>query len=144
MARRVEADKGSISGEHLGRLAGFKNWRRNGVWVNVLDALHRNRPWTPQLAIDRHQPRLLSCAQRSASGGTDSSASGHEWGWVCGLLEVGCDSSVVYHRLVETARLRRGRDAERYARRTVARAREHVGLGRHERSTREGLTSRPS
>jgi hypothetical protein len=146
LAQRVEADQGSISGEHLGRLAGFKNWKRDGVWVNFLDATHRDRPWTPQLVtIDRHEPRLPSCAHRFASGGTDSSASGREWGWVCGLLEAGCDPAVVYHRLVETARPRRGRDAERYARRTVARARERVGLSTTTRKPREkGLTSWPS
>ena len=36
LAARFSADKGSISGEHLGRLAGFKNWKRAGCWVNRL------------------------------------------------------------------------------------------------------------
>jgi hypothetical protein len=38
-AHRIDVDLGSISGEHLGRLlAGFKNWKRRGRWVNVLTA----------------------------------------------------------------------------------------------------------
>ena len=145
LAQRVEADRGSLSGEHLGRLAGFKNWKRNGVWVNVLEAPRRNRPWTPQLAeINPRKPRLAESSGVVSAGSTDSSPSGREWGWVCGLLEAGCDPSVVYHRLVETARPRRGRDAERYARRTVARARELIGLSTTRDPRERGLTSRPS
>ena len=33
---KVDADPGSVSGEHLGRLAGMKNFKRAGQWVNVL------------------------------------------------------------------------------------------------------------
>ncbi len=37
---KVNADLGSVSGEHLGRLAGTRNWKRASVWVNVVnDAL---------------------------------------------------------------------------------------------------------
>ncbi len=32
---RAGAARASTSGEHLGRLAGFRNWRRAGVWVNT-------------------------------------------------------------------------------------------------------------
>ena len=72
----------SISGEHLGRLAGFKNWKRGGTWVNVLGASCHGRHWDP------------------------------------------------------TVRPRRGRDAERYARRTLHRALERVYSG-HWPTTRE-------
>jgi hypothetical protein len=36
LAERIGGDLGSVSGEHLGRLAGFKNWKRGGCWVNVV------------------------------------------------------------------------------------------------------------
>jgi hypothetical protein len=39
LAARFGADKGSISGEHLGRLAGFKNWKRSGCWLRCLARL---------------------------------------------------------------------------------------------------------
>jgi len=124
LASRVDADPGSTSGEHLGRLAGFKNFKRGGVWVNVLDASLRSRPWKPQLD-DTHvnDTRLPT---RSSSSGIDTSASGREWGWVCGLLESGCDPEDIYLDLVDQARPRRGPDAERYASRTLKHALAHV------------------
>lgn len=36
LAPLINADPASTSGEHLGRLAGFRNWKRDGVWVGVL------------------------------------------------------------------------------------------------------------
>ena len=36
LAECMGADLGSVSGEHLGRLAGFRNWKRGGCWVNVV------------------------------------------------------------------------------------------------------------
>lgn len=125
LARRVDADPASTSGEHLGRLAGFKNLKRSGAWVNVLDTTHRSRPWTPQL--DCNYASHCRLPQRPiSSSGTDTSASGREWGWICGLLESGRDPDDVYLSLVEQARSRRGSDAERYARRTLDRAVAHI------------------
>jgi hypothetical protein len=46
--RTLGGDPASVSGEHLGRLAGFKNWKRGGCWVNVRPAT-QGRPW---LAVD--------------------------------------------------------------------------------------------
>ena len=122
LVQRIEADPASISGEHLGRLAGFKNWKRSGVWVNVLKVSRNNRPWVAQFATGHE---TLSSEQYPRAG-TDSSSSSREWGWICGLLESGCDATTAYLRLVERARPRRGHDAERYAHRTVVRACAHV------------------
>jgi hypothetical protein len=36
LAEKFGTDPGSVSGEHLGRLAGFRNWKRGGCWVNIL------------------------------------------------------------------------------------------------------------
>jgi hypothetical protein len=138
LAQRIEADPASTSGEHLGRLAGFKNWKRSGAWVNVLDASRHNRPWAAQFSIDHEKP-LPSTGRRPVSGALDSSSSGREWGWICGLLEAGCDATTAYFRLVERARPRRGRDAERYACRTVARARAHVAAGQPRENHERGV-----
>ena len=117
-----DADPGSVSGEHLGRLAGYRNWKRHGPWVNVLAATLCGPPITT--LSNRQQPDVLPTRRRSqppknSAVGLDTSESGREWGWVMGALQSGLDPAWVYHQLVARARPRRGADAERYARRTV-------------------------
>ena len=128
LAAQIEADPGSVSGEHLGRLAGFKNWKRGGPWVNVIDASLRGRHWhpkpqtlvqTPDSNLPAAPARVSSCGQ---TAGTDSSQSGNEWGWVCGLLEAGFDDKDVFEMLVDRAGHRRGKDVQRYAHRTIKQA----------------------
>ena len=124
LASRVGADRGSVSGEHLGRLAGFRNWKRAGVWVNLVAAYEDLPPWNPTAALIDLPSEKLNSDPPSAGppSGYDTTPSGTEWGWVCGMLEAGFHPSVVHARLVEHARPRRGPDAERYASRTIARA----------------------
>jgi hypothetical protein len=127
LARLVDADPASTSGEHLGRLAGFKNWKRGGVWVNILARSNRARPWDPIVALtDRSTLRRVGPFAPRSSPVTDrshdASASGREWGWVCSMLEQGRDPHAVHRRLIERAQDRRGRDTERYASRTVSSA----------------------
>jgi hypothetical protein len=127
---RIGADPGSVSGEHLGRLAGMKNWKRAGQWVNII---HRPdpyaSPWDPTLALqsDAHakRPAITPSAPARSSRG-DRSESAREWGWVCGALEAGLSPTAVYQRLLHHASPRRGPDAERYARYTIARAIRHT------------------
>jgi hypothetical protein len=131
LAARLGADPGSTSGEHLGRLAGFKNWKRGGTWVNVVDARHGKAVFEPRLEeVLRPPGRLRAAVPTSADAspgeGVDSSESGREWGWTCGMLEAGCDPHSVYSRLLDRARVRRGGDADRYALRTVSRAIESI------------------
>jgi hypothetical protein len=127
LAQRIASDPASTSGEHLGRLAGFKNWKRGGTWVNVIEAPRSGRCWIPTVEQkdEGFQPK---CSPRCQTHHPqhDTSESGKEWGWVCGLLEAGFLPHEVYLRLVERARLRRGSDAERYARLTIKRALDHV------------------
>jgi len=124
LARRAGADPASTSGEHLGRLAGFRSWKRDGVWVNVLGCHLRDRPWP--LRLDDGGGGARSPASAATTTTVDGSASAREWGWVCGLLEAGCDPAEVHRRLADRARPRRGDDAERYARRTIDRAVAHT------------------
>ena len=125
LAPRSGADVASTSGEHLGRLAGFKNWKRGGTWVNVVEASHRRRRWVPRAGdaapLLGVEPAPESTGDQTSCS-TDTSPSGVEWGWVCGMLEAGLPPRETYYRLVERARSRRGRDAERYARYTVGKA----------------------
>ena len=136
LAQRMGADLGSISGEHLGRLAGFKNWKRGGVWVNVVAASLQGKRWDPSgvpaiAPIKTPTPPSIAPtvvpARSRRHNSTDTSPSGREWGWVCGLLESGCPPERVYVRLLERACIRRGYDAPRYARRTLERALERTG-----------------
>jgi hypothetical protein len=121
LAARLDADRASTSGEHLGRLAGFKNWKRGGVWVNVLATPPHLPLWEPDataLAPQEPRPRRKGTTRLEAP---DQSESAKEWGWVMGALGAGCAPSWVEARLRERA-LRRGADAARYARLTVERA----------------------
>jgi hypothetical protein len=124
LAARIDADPASISGEHLGRLAGFRNWKRHGVWVNVLDAKRTEHPWDPSPALNAGvgAPSRGTSSRPTTEVALDTSPSGCEWAWVCSLLEAGRDIADIHRRLVEQARLRRGGDAERYARLTIGRA----------------------
>jgi hypothetical protein len=126
-AARLGGDPASVSGEHLGRLAGFKNWKRGGCWVNVRAAA-QGRPW---LTIDdlKATPPPSRAAPTRPQGGErlhDTTPSGQDWAWVCTRLEHGHHPDTIYARLVDRARPRRGADAERYAQRTLEHARRHV------------------
>ena len=127
---RIGADPGSVSGEHLGRLAGMKNWKRGGQWVNILHqpSAHRSA-WdpTPALRSASHAERpVITRSAPPRSCRVDQSASAREWGWVCGALKAGLSPTAVYQRLLNQASPRRGPDAERYARYTIARAIRHI------------------
>lgn len=129
LAARFGADKASVSGEHLGRLAGFKNWKRGGCWVNLLCGPEEGRRFPVQAMAAPTPPRATplappQSAARSVTG--DGSASAQEWGWVCRLLEAGQAPERVYQLLVDRAADRRGSDVERYAHRTVERAMMHT------------------
>lgn len=128
------ADPGSVSGEHLGRLAGYRNWKRRGPWVNVLAATLAGpsllAPRILNSESSRPLPRHLR-SQQQGRPGRDTSESGREWGWVLGALQAGLDPEIVYHRLLDRARDRRGSDAERYARRTIERAIAHIAMHGH-------------
>jgi len=142
LATELHADPRSCSGEHLGRLAGFRNVKAGGEWVNVeivspLTRRWRGRPMsmtTPhgpsetagRSAVIEH-PQWSTCrdsvhAASATVGGRDHSESGKEWGWVCGALKAGMSPEWIEHRLWQRARQRRGRDAKRYARLTVRNA----------------------
>lgn len=118
LARRLDGDHASVSGEHLGRLAGFKNWKRGGCWVNVVE-VGNGRLWDPPEAAAEPKPIVERAAP---SLGPDTSPSAREWGWVCGLLEARHDPREVYRRLLQAARQRGRRESERYARRTCMKA----------------------
>jgi hypothetical protein len=137
LAAKFGADPASISGEHLGRLAGFKNWKRCGCWVNVLacrvgPADLRKALAIPQEILEgRDAPPHRPTGSTTQWNGRDTSPSGMDWAWVCNMLEAGRDPLTVLRELVATTRARRGSDAERYALRTVEQAMIKVGRKLH-------------
>jgi len=124
--RTLEGDPASVSGEHLGRLAGFKNWKRGGCWVNVRPAA-QGRPWVVVDDLNTPpRPPVASTRPPGRDGRRDTTPSGHDWAWVCTRLERGLPPEAIYAQLVDRAMSRRGADAERYAQRTLEHARRHV------------------
>ena len=121
----------------LGRLAGFKNWKRCGCWVNVLACrvgpadLRRALAIPQEILEGRDAPPHRPTGSITNRSGRDTSPSGMDWAWVCNMLEAGMDPLAVLRELVATTRARRGSDAERYARRTVERAMIKVGRKLH-------------
>lgn len=125
LAKRAGADPASISGEHLGRLAGMRNWKRDGCWVNVL-ASSSVRPWVVPDLPEMGGRRVSASGPGGESAGRDQSPSGRDWAWACQQLEAGLEAQAVCVDLAARA-ARRGRHAERYARYTVERALRHIG-----------------
>lgn len=123
LAERTGADLASTSGEHLGRLAGFRNHKRQGPWVNVVAAAS-GPSWMPPASLIM---RTASCTAPTATGrrrscAVDRSPSGSDWAFTRAACERGDSPALILARLVERCRERRGADAERYARRTLERA----------------------
>lgn len=135
LVARTGADPASVSGEHLGRLAGFKNWKRGGPWVNVIalsppqlpawDAAPALGALRPLPAPTLHQSPTHSTAAAAPAQGRDASPSGREWAWTCCMLESGIHPDQILVALVQHATPRRGSDASRYARLTLRRALAH-------------------
>jgi hypothetical protein len=134
-----QADRGSVSGEHWGRLPGFKNNKpeRDQCWVNLVGTKSCGLLLDPTL--------VLPCPpQPPARGGVvqshtyseaprqrgRSSESEREWGWVMGALGSGIKPDQVFERLVERCHARRGADAMRYSQLTVRKACAKLGIPR--------------
>lgn len=137
LAVRTGGDPASTSGEHLGRLAGFKNWKRGGSWVNVLGlASPQKRPWDPVLIHPTRPfgptPHPVVTATTSSTSGRDTSPSGREWAWTCSMVERGVDPTEILTSLSHRAAPRRGSDAARYARFTLSRALQRCHIRRPE------------
>ena len=122
-------DPGSVSGEHFGRFPGFRNWKRGGVWVNLISLPDTGLPRLKTFASSLpHGGRRGSSGRSTSSVETnDKSESGREWGWVCGFVEHGKDPEEILRQLEIRARDRGKNDPEGYARRTVARALSFTG-----------------
>lgn len=121
----IGADPGSISGEHWGRLAGMRNHKRAGCWVNVLLSSHHGA-FDPALAPTGNANRLVtpktSVTISSSTARQQRDESVAEFAWCCHRLRDGWSIDRIERHLRRRA-ARRGKHApDDYARRTVAAA----------------------
>lgn len=123
LARRLNADPASISGEHFGRLPGLRNWKRGGCWVTIRATNLQSDRLDPEALLTESEtaPRTNPESFPSRTGG-DRSPSAQEWGWVCGALENGLPLSEIRQWLIQRAIHRRGFDTERYVDLTIRNA----------------------
>jgi len=126
------ADPASVSGDHWGRLAGFRN-RKTGrdCWVNLRRASGALPPLRTEGFLVEGAPGRFSPTEggsvvgkglASAGPGRASSESEREWALVMRRLEQGDAPAEVEAWLADLARTRRGDDVARYARLTVTKA----------------------
>lgn len=126
-------DPGSVSGEHFGRLPGFKNNKREGCWVNIKTiTIGAGRLYPVPVDLEAEAPFPFArdkeaVSQRAAC----ASESEREFGYVIGRLRWLSQSSPerlqeeaerLTDELIERARARGKRNPSQYARRTVAAA----------------------
>lgn len=127
LAQHYGADKMSVSGEHWGRFAGFRNHKR-GSWVNWL-ITSDSPPMTVSSISTPTGQQAGGCVIHSPSNRTrpisrsiDDSPSGAEWGWVMGFLSATGDAQRAIDRLAEQADARGKSNPRSYAERTVRKA----------------------
>lgn len=130
LAEQYGGDFGSISGEHFGRFAGFRNHKRAGCWVNVI-AMGKGTllPTNRLLAADALPPPR---SERSIVGGrvlqkhSGQDMSADEFGWVLGRLrwakangKLELEVALIRDRLAEQSSRRGKRNPIDYASRTI-------------------------
>lgn len=134
--KKIGGDVGSTSGEHYGRLAGFKNHKRGGCWVNILQyRLDGNpMPVSDMLVSQPSQPSApnpVSSASPLPKGGRvlesvdneieleagDSQESHKEFKYACMSLEHGMGEEKIINNIAKRALMRGKRRTESAARR---------------------------
>jgi hypothetical protein len=111
-------DKGSISGEHLGRLCGFKSQKRN-YWVKHFSESNSKRYDPPDLRVSPF-PQGGACANIRQEG--QSSLSEKDFSWVLSETRKGIRPDDLIQSLATSAEARGKPAPMKYAVRTVRRA----------------------
>lgn len=111
------SDKGSISGEHLGRLCGFKSQKRK-CWVKYVRSSQAIK-YSPPKPEPSSLPRRGACANKNAGMKTMSEV---EFSWVLSKARRGLSSNTLINILEKSAKARGKPSPEKYAERTVRRA----------------------
>ncbi len=140
LAQKVGADRAATSGIQPGRIPGFKNHKRGGCWVNVL-----KRPKGKPLDVETIKPAAVTTPannprpKKSAVpvGGSKplppvtsnrrpgKTQSEVDFQWTILKVKEGVEDEEIV-RLLAISATRKGRSAEKYARRTLAAAKERL------------------
>jgi len=117
------SDPGSVSGNHLGRLCGFKSQKRK-CWVNLVRASSRSR-YHP-IIKNTSLPLGGLCASENILKKAHSSPSEREFGWVLGRLRSGVPLNRIEEDLLQASRQRGKRNPKVYTERTLKNARSMI------------------
>lgn len=118
LQQRLGADPGSVSGEHWGRLAGTKNHKRDGCWVNILDASD-GPGWKPTFVPPGVGEESGATRGRPKDRCPTRDESTAEFAWCCHRIRTGLSLPQIGTELAKRA-LRRGkRNPTDYAERTI-------------------------
>lgn len=118
----LNADPGSVSGEHYGRLAGFKNHKRNGQWCNLYGS-GNGTFWNPESTF------IFKENKQEVYGSKDDSESAKEFGFACHSLRHGVSDVDIVNNITQRASLRGKKNVATYVRRTLAKAKGLVVHG---------------
>lgn len=110
-------DTGSVSGEHLGRLCGFRSQKR-GCWVTLLGESEA-KSYEPPDNVTPSPPRGGACAKKN---GDEISQSERDFSWVLRELRRGALVDAITCSLARSARERGKPCPEKYAERSVRKA----------------------
>lgn len=115
-------DPGSVSGDHLGRLCGFRSQKR-GCWVNLTTTTLGDR-YSPNIESPLSSPMGEACVSSSPlpkmqDAEKQKSPSEREFGWAFGALKYGVPLDNVIKHLTSLARGRGKRQPDHYAKRTA-------------------------
>lgn len=117
IASRGLTDKGSISGEHLGRLCGYKSQKRN-FWVKYIGQSYAPL-YNPILAIPSTFPHGGACVKNMSGS---PSMSERDFSWVLSNFRKGICATKLTELLTISASQRGKPAPAKYASRTVRRA----------------------
>jgi hypothetical protein len=128
IALRINADPCSVSGDHFGRAAGFRNRKlnRKNFLVDVIEETRIEKLDANPYIRPLSNPVVNGQQVLSAVNESEIDASRDEFGWALGWLRSGHATDLGIRRLAEKA-LRRGKrktlhSTEAYARKTFERA----------------------
>jgi hypothetical protein len=113
------SDRGSISGEHLGRLCGLKSQKR-GCWVTLITESSSKR-YCPSIEGVSPFPQGGACAKTRP---INSSMSEKDFSWALSKLRKGGTTQQIINSLEASAKARGKPAPMKYATRTVRRAME--------------------
>jgi hypothetical protein len=106
-------DPGSISGEHLGRLCGFKSQKRN-CWVNFNKYTDAG-VYEPLLLSNLSFPQGGACAKQER---IETSQSEKDFSWVLRQARIGIPKKEIYDGLLSSAQARGKPSPQKYTKRT--------------------------